>query len=200
MIQKECSSICAIILAAGSSTRFGPDNKLMVKVDGVPIVERIVKVIVECGVSKTMVVTGADHSELASLLDGYAVDILQNREWNQGMGKSLAFGVCAIPDENYSGIMVCLGDLPSLDVLVVRRILAEFEKLYGKQIVVPSYRGLRGHPVIFPIAYRSELMEVVGDNGAKNIINRDSDLVKIIDVDSSAVIRDIDKRSDLECL
>jgi molybdenum cofactor cytidylyltransferase len=191
-------AVCAIVLAAGESKRFGQSNKLFAEVDGVPILERVVAVLSSCGFGEIIMVTGADHEDTLSLLDGYGVRFVRNLNWADGMGSSLARGAAAVDESRFAGVSVCLGDLPALETGVVREIVRAFFDEAKSRIVVPVYQGSRGHPVIFPIRLISDLKGLSGDMGAKAVILKYGESVKEIAVKSEGVLKDVDTRKDLE--
>ena len=197
MSESRKGGICAVILAAGPSLRFGERNKLLVEVDGLPILERVVGAVTGGGADETVVVTGADHESIASLLYGYEVKLVQNESWPEGMGTSLAKGVGVLEGENCKGILLCLGDLPFLSTQMVQRVINVFLQRGGKRIVLPKVKGRRGHPVIFPGSYRSELLQLTSDGGAKSILNRNGQYLTEVEVDSFEIVRDVDRQSDL---
>ena len=190
-------SICAVILAAGESKRYGPENKLLVELDGVAVLERVVRCIVHCGVSKVYLVTGEDHDTVVSLLSKYEIDFVNNPDWKSGMGTSLAKGIKEIGPRDFSGIMVCLGDLPYLELGSVKRILDRFNELDESRITIPVYEGRRGHPVIFPVSYLDSLVKLEGDEGARSIIRQASEYLELVPVESEGVVRDLDWPDDL---
>ncbi len=194
---EDAGSICAIILAAGESKRYGPENKLLVELDGVAVLERVVRCMVHSGVSKIRVVTGADHEAVVSLLSNYEIDCVNNPNWKSGMGTSLAKGVQGIDPGDFSGIMVCLGDLPYLELGSVKGVLTRFCELNGTRIAIPVHEGRRGHPVVFPIRYRDSLATLEGDEGARSIIRQTSEYIELVTVDSGGVVRDFDLPDDL---
>ena len=189
--------IHAVILAAGPSLRFGESNKLLVEVDGRAMLQRVVEAVRAGGVDETVVVTGAGHASITTLLRGYGVRLVRNKSWPEGMGTSLAKGVRALDRENCGGILVCLGDLPFLSSRMVRRVIGVFRHHHGERIVVPKVKGRRGHPVVFPVAYRVELMQLAGDTGAKSLLNKAGPSLIQVEVDSSEIVRDVDTQSDL---
>ncbi len=197
MSESRKGGIHAIILAAGPSLRFGERNKLLVEVDGLPILERVVGAVTGGGADETVVVTGADHESIASLLYGYDVKLVQNESWPEGMGTSLVKGVRALESENCKGILLCLGDLPFLSTQMVRRVIEVFRQHGCKRILLPKVKGRRGHPVIFPASYQPELLQLMGDAGARSIINSTGKYLTEVEVDSFEIIRDIDTQSDL---
>lgn len=197
-LSNELLPLCAIILAAGESRRFGLDNKLLAKVEGVPILERVVRAVTGGGVQNVIVVTGADHEVIVTQLSGYNVTCIENGNWREGMGSSLARGAAAVDENLYSGILVCLGDLPYLSSDEVQRVIAVFEEQAGRRIIIPEHEGRRGHPVIFSVSYHSELMELSGDSGAKDILKDGYANLMAVPVDSIGIFKDIDSCTDLE--
>ena len=185
--------INAVILAAGASVRFGKENKLLVEVDGRPMLQRVVEAVMAGGVDETLVVTGADHDSIASLLRGYGAKPVRNERWREGMGTSLAKGVRALDGDNCAGILVCLGDLPFLSSRMVGQIIQVFRQNGGERIVVPVVNGRRGHPVIFPGSYAIKLGRLTGDEGARSILNGAGDNLTEVEVDSPETVQDIDR-------
>jgi len=187
--------IVAIILAAGDSKRFGSENKLLVEINGGAILKRVVQAVTGSSVDKTIVVTGEDHELIQSLLSGYDVEFVQNKNWLNGMGASLAVGVGAVKGDVYEGILVCLGDLPQLKRESINKIIDAFVENRGEKIIIPEHKGRRGHPVLFPINLHSELSQLKGKAGAKVIIQQTKPLV--IQSASSGIYRDVDLPSDI---
>ena len=189
--------IHAVILAAGSSRRFGKGNKLLTELDGRPMLQRVVDAVTAGGVDGTVVVTGADHASITSLLREYRVKLVRNDRWEEGMGTSLAKGVKALDGENCAGILVCLGDLPFLSARMVRRVIGVFRQEGCERIVVPKVKSRRGHPVIFPTSYGMDLGKLAGDVGARSILSSAGDNLTEVEVHSPEICQDIDRQSDL---
>ena len=191
--------VCAIILAAGESKRFGSEDKLLAKVGGVSILERVVNVIAGVGADKTIVVTGANHEVVGSLLCGYEVELVRNEKWAEGMGRSLSFGASVVDSSAYSGLLVCLGDLPFIEANNIRKLIAAFFDHKGRSIVLPIHNHKRGHPVIFPSFFQKELIKLSGDSGAKSVLLSAAEKVVEVEMESDQNLRDIDCQSDLTC-
>ena len=191
--------VCAIILAAGESKRFGSEDKLLAKVGGVSILERVVNVIAGAGAEKTIVVTGVNHEVIVSLLSGYEVELIRNEKWEEGMGTSLSFGASVVDTSAYSGLLVCLGDLPFIEANNIRKLIAAFFDHKGRSIVLPIHNHKRGHPVIFPSFFQKELIKLSGDSGAKSVLLSAAEKVVEVEMESDQNLRDIDCQSDLTC-
>lgn len=186
--------IAAIVLAAGQSKRMGPVNKLLMEIDGTPMVQRVVTAVREGGVDDICVVTGFERERIESCLRDQGLKFVFNGSYALGMGSSLAKGAQAIDDEGAAGILVCLGDLPHLGGDTVRELVDEFKKRGGECVLMPSYMGQRGHPIIFPVSYRESLGGSSGDIGAKALIRKEEKFIVELEVDDEGVIRDLDTR------
>lgn len=187
--------ICAVVLAAGESRRFGRKNKLLAMVCGKPLLEWVVIAVTESKVSHVVVVTGCDHENVMSLLSGYDVEFVYNEKWMEGMGSSLACGASAFEEKSYEGALVCLGDLPFLEVATINLVIKAFVDGGSQRIVVPEFEGRHGHPVLFPSNYKFSLEQLTGDKGAKSII-RERDSI-VLDIESKGILRDMDRQADL---
>jgi len=189
--------VCAIILAAGESKRFGSEDKLLAKVDGVSILERVVEVIADGGVDKIIVVTGANHEAIESLLCRYEVELVRNEKWAEGMGRSLSFGTSVVDASAYAGLLVCLGDLPYIEASNIRKLIDIFIEHECQSVVLPIHNHVRGHPVIFPSYYQGELIRLRGDSGAKSVLLSAAEKVVEVRMGSDQNLRDIDCQDDL---
>ncbi len=181
--------ISTIILAAGESKRMGQPKQLM-SLGSTTIMEQTVDNFLSSAVDQIIVVLGYRAEELAKLIDDRPVTIAVNPDYAQGMGTSIAVGLSLINGQT-QGIMLALADQPFVDSEVINQLVANF-KVRDKGIVVPVYRGRRGHPVIFDIKYRGELSRINGDTGGREIINRHYDDVREVAVDCEGVCIDID--------
>lgn len=188
--------IAAIVLAAGESKRMGKVNKLLVEIDGVPIIKRVIDAIRGGGVNRIYVVTGFENKRVESCLSDERLTYIYNENFNQGMGTSLAVGVREIVVDDFDGILVCLSDLPRLNSEIVELLVREFYENGENKIVVPTFRGRRGHPVIFPKRYHKSLERLKGDEGARRLIQRES--VLEFESGDDSIIRDLDTLKDIQ--
>ncbi len=189
-------TICAIILAAGSSRRMGPINKLLMELDGEMMVKRSVQPIVEAKLESVVVVTGFESEKIQSCLSEYKLRFVFNEYYRDGMGTSLAAGVESISAIEPDGILVSLGDLPYLREESVLAVVQRFCDLGGEKITIPVYQEAPGHPIVFPFRYAEELKALKGDEGARHLIRRDVDSVAFVELKDDGIVKDIDS-SDL---
>lgn len=187
--------ISAIVLAAGQSKRMGRP-KLLLPWEKGTILEQVVDSILASGVGEVVVVLGDRAPELKARLAASPVHMVLNPDYKEGIGSSIRCGV-KVAREDARGLMIVLGDQPLITSAVVGQLLEAFKK-GGRGIVLPAYRGVRGHPVILQARYRAELMALAGDVGARGVVAAHPDDVLEVEVSSAAVVQDIDNEQDYE--
>ena len=180
--------IGAVILAAGEARRFG-SNKLIQKVEGVPIIKRVIEA--AKGLDRVIVI-GKYYDELMKLLEDEIV--IYNPFWKEGISSSLKLGIRFFQD--YDGVIVLLGDMPLVTKDTVSRIISNFSA--DCDMVVPTYMGKRGNPVLLNRSTFGLVMKLEGDIGARAILDK---VKKVCYVEcGKEVIIDVDTPSDLASL
>lgn len=181
----------AIVLAAGTSSRMGPDNKLLLPFRESTVLATVVQAVCSSPVHEVIVVTGHQDRQIRDVLDAYRVRIAYNPEYEEGMSTSIRRGILACsPDAG--GYVICLGDMPFISDLTVSRLMEVFAREEDPSIVVATVHGLRGHPVLFHRQFRPELMEIEGDSGARSVIEANEDAVVEVEVRDEQAFADID--------
>ncbi|MFN3744625.1 MAG: NTP transferase domain-containing protein [Hyphomicrobiaceae bacterium] len=189
--------IASIVLAGGRSTRYGSRNKLLEKLDGVPLVMRAVRAALASRARPVIVVTGHEAAAVEQALAGLEVRIVQNPDFAEGLSTSLKAGIAALPGD-VDGAIVSLGDMPRIEAQHLDRLIAAFSPKEGRGIVVPVHRGKRGNPVLFARAYFPELLAIEGDTGARHIIASSTSDVAEVELATDAIFLDIDTPEALE--
>lgn len=182
--------IAAIVLAAGRASRMGR-NKLLIDVDGRPLVARVADAALDAGLSPVVVVTGYEADRVGAALGERPVVLAHNPNFAVGMAESLKTGLAALPEET-EGVLVCLGDMPDITAAHLSRIVAAFEAADAESICVPTRDGRRGNPVLLGRAYFPELRALSGDVGARGLIAKHADRVREVTMDDDAVLTDLD--------
>lgn len=190
------SNVAVIILAAGQSTRFGPDNKLLHSINDDPVIVHTAKVALNAGVKEVIVVTGHDADAVEEALKGLDVQVVRNATPHAGMGTSLAAGANAVRSLP-NAVMIMLGDMPMIKPETLQQIVSEFAPDNGPDIIVPVHDGRRGHPVLFGASYMPKLCALTGDTGARAILLNHPERVRAINVDDLGTLQDIDTQDDL---
>lgn len=185
-------SMAAIILAAGQSRRMGAVNKLLLDVNGVPMIRGVVETLMRDEIEPVVVVTGHEYEQVEACLEGIPVQFAFNPRYEEGMGASIAVGIRSLAAGRHSGVLVCVGDLPNLNSSVVAKLVNAFQAERGQRIVAPVFQGKRGHPVLFPIGYSEKLKQLRGDVGARDLLRQDAQLVVELETEDDGVTRDWD--------
>ena len=186
--------ISAILLAAGEARRFG-GPKLLEDLHGRPVVYWSAEVLRRAPVDEVIVVVAPDHDGIREALRDVDVKFVVNGDARLGVGTSIASGVEAVhPDSEAT--LVALGDEPMLRAGSLRRVVERY-RAGGVSVVVPTYKGTRGHPVLFARAVFPELRELTGDEGGRVVTDLDPSRVAFCELDAAAPI-DLDTPRDLE--
>lgn len=179
--------IVGILLAAGQGSRFGGGKLLARMKDGTPVGVQSARRL-RSALDEVIAVVRPGDDALAALLSAEPIRVERCPNANEGMGASLAHAVLASADAD--GWVVALADMPLIDPRTIA-IVADAVRA-GARIAAPSYQGTRGHPVGFAGALGARLAALGGDAGARDILRAESAHVRLVDVDDSGVLADID--------
>jgi molybdenum cofactor cytidylyltransferase len=191
--------VAALVLAAGQSRRMGVENKLLAEVDGRAMVTHAVDAILASRAAPVLVVTGHEAEEVRAALGERPVQIVLNPRYVEGLSTSLKAGLAALP-EDAEGVLVGLGDMPRIKPAQIDRLIAAFNPLEGRAVVVPTVRGKRGNPVLFATRFLPEMLQIGGDVGARHLIGEHEDQVVEIEMEDDAALLDIDTPDALSAL
>jgi len=187
--------VSAILLAAGESKRMGEPKQLM-PLGQSTILEQAINNLLNSAVNEIIVVLGHRAEEMIKTIAAKPVKIAINPDYWQGMSTSIIAGLNLI-DSQAQAVMLALGDQPSVSSQIINQLIEEFYH-HDKGIIIPTYQGKRGHPIIFAIKYKQKLLELTGDIGARQIIKDHPQDILEVAVDSESVISDIDTKNDYQ--
>jgi molybdenum cofactor cytidylyltransferase len=191
--------IGALLLAAGQSRRMGGPNKLLAEVDGTPMVAYVARRLLASRARPIIAVLGNQADAVDAALGKLPVERVRNPEFAGGLSTSLKRGIAALPPD-LEGALICLGDMPLISGRHINRLIAAFNPLEGRAIIVPTRRGKRGNPVLWSKRFFPEMAELAGDVGAKHLIGEHAELVAEVEMDDDAILVDIDTPEALEAL
>jgi len=194
--------VSAIVLAAGESRRMGEQNKLLLPFRGKTLLETVVDNILASNAFETIVVVGHQAEQIEKVLSNRDVRFVKNPRYRNGMTTSIQAGVNTASPQA-SGFMICLSDLPFITPSAFNRLIDCFTQVSAAEIraiVQPEFKGQPGNPVIFPAAYKSEILEHTGANGCKAIVAAHLEKITRIKMKSDHILRDIDVLGDYERL
>lgn len=184
------TSLAAILLAAGGSRRLGAPKQLL-EVDGTPMVVHAVRQAIAHCDAGMVVVTGAAREQVIDVLAGLPIDIVDNPDWELGMGTSIGRGVAAA-SAGAGGLLLLVCDQPVVGAAELAGLVAAW-RAAPECIAAAGYAGTHGVPAIFPARYRGRLMALTGDRGARSIVG-EADEVTVVDMPAAA--HDIDTPED----
>jgi molybdenum cofactor cytidylyltransferase len=201
----ERSSIAALILAAGSSSRMGDGrHKLLLPLGARPVLAHVIEAALASQARPIIVVLGHQATQVRAQIAAYLAhpDILsiENPAYLQGMSTSLRTGIQVLIDrENKegplahfsTGALIMLGDQPLMTAYIIDTLIAS-KRTTGKRILIPFYNGERGNPVLFDASLFPELLEITGDGGARSVIERHRQEVAKIEPGTSMATYDVD--------
>ena len=188
--------IAALVLAAGRSTRMGAANKLVAEVGGKPMLRWAAEAALASRGRPVLVVTGHQESDVRAALAELDVRLVANPDFAQGLSTSLKVGIAAVPAD-CDGALVLLGDMPRIEAPHLDRLIGAFAP---GVIVVPVHAGRQGNPVLWPRALFLEIMQLDGDAGAKGLIAAHLDAVREVEMDTTAILADVDTPEELQRL
>jgi molybdenum cofactor cytidylyltransferase len=188
--------IAAVVLAAGRSTRMG-SNKLLADFRGKPLLRHTVETVLASGARPVIVVTGHQADGVRAALAGLDVAFADNPDYAKGLSTSLKAGLASLPAD-VGGAVITLGDMPLVKPTTIDRLIAAYNPVENRTIIVPVHGGERGNPVLWGAKHFTEMMKLSGDRGARALMERFAEEVVEITERSDAVLADIDTPDAME--
>ena len=192
--------VAAVVLAAGTSSRMAPYNKLLVADRaGKPMIARVVDNVLSSRAHPIVVVLGHRGEAVREALGGRPVTYVEARDYARGLSESLKSGIAAVPVEAAAALVV-LGDMPLVTGRVLDRLIETFDADEGRAIVVPTHQGRAGNPVLWGRSFFPEILGLAGDMGARALLAHHAEQVAEVEVGDDAVLRDFDTVESLATL
>lgn len=188
------NKIGVVILAAGASTRLGRPKQLL-KYNNKSLLQNAIDAALQSIAGSVVVVLGANAEQVSNEINKSGINVLINKEWEEGMASSVRNGLNEILFFNSSTdaviFMVC--DQPFISAQVINDMIA-LQRKTGQPIVTCNYGEAIGPPALFHKSLFHELMELKGDAGARKIIQRHSSEVVTVLFEKGKI--DIDTETD----
>lgn len=187
-------ALAGIVLAAGESRRMGTPKQLLMFGDQT-ILEQVVDTLITAGVGEVIVVLGHLAERMRGVLGDRPVRTVVNEQYREGMLSSVKAGVQAIRP-GFDAVLFALGDQPHIDSATVREIIIQYRKgIEG--IIIPRYGTKKGHPIIINLRkYREAILNLPEHVGLNALMQEHTDDVRLFDVATDDIIRDIDVPED----
>ncbi|MGR8007334.1 nucleotidyltransferase family protein [Streptomyces hypolithicus] len=188
--------IAGLLLAAGAGRRLGGRPKALLEHRGRPLVEHAVRVLREGGCGPVHVVLGASAAEVRARADLTGCVLVDNAEWDEGMGSSLRAGLASLAGTGATAALVSLVDQPGIGAAAVGRVTAAYRS--PSSLVAAAYDGRRGHPVLFGAERWTDIRaSAVGDRGARAYLREHAGATLLVECGDVAAAYDIDTVEDL---
>jgi molybdenum cofactor cytidylyltransferase len=193
--------LAAVILSAGASRRMGTPKALL-PYHGGTFLEHLLKVTEHPRIGWQRVVLGADAGAIAESVKVPVDEVVINENWEAGQLSSIQCGLRSLPGGT-DGLLLCLIDHPLISRELVGALVERFY-LSGKSVVLPVYKGRRGHPVIFASRLYEELLSAPLETGARAVVwahsedvcgmetNEEGCVLNLNDPDALAKVRERD--------
>lgn len=190
------SAVGLIVLAAGASTRMGTPKQLL-PYRGHSFVRHIVEVAIASVCHPIVIVLGANTERIKPEISQFPIQIIENKQWAEGMSSSIRVGIEALNamNQNIEAVAIALCDQPFISSQTLDQIVEAY-RLTGKPIIASEYAGTLGVPALFSRTLFSELMTLKSSEGAKQLIKKHVHEVSRVPFPEGAI--DIDTPKDYE--
>ena len=189
--------ITAVFLAAGTSSRMGEANKLLLNFNDKPMVVYCFQKLKKSSINQIIIVTGYEHTFIQKALKNHHNYFIHNEDYENGMTGSIQKGINA-EKHNTDAYLICLSDMPFLNTSDYDFLLDEFRRSYQNKslIIVPNSKGRSGNPVIFSKHFKDEILSHKSPNGCKEIIKSNANAVIKVLLENESAFGDIDTMED----
>ena len=185
--------ISAILLAAGQSKRMDGENKLLKKIKGTPLIKHSVKSILFSSIDELVVVLGYQKEIIEKLIDkNKKIKFIFNKDFESGMASSIKTGLDNLSEET-EAFFICLGDMPMVSSDIYNQLIKSKD---NKEIIVPTYKGQQGNPVLFAKSMKEKIMDIAGDIGAKKILELNKDKILNLEINDQSITKGFDTQND----
>ena len=187
--------VAAVLLAAGSSSRFG-SPKMLARVGGEALLRRVARSFLEAGFADVVVVLAPDAPDVAAALDGLPVRTVVNPCPADGMLSSAQAGLAALAG-GPERVALTPADIPGLTAPVLRTLLVALPPADAASIDVPACGSRRGHPIVLPAALVTRVLAWERGRRLSDVLREPGVVVREHGGFGAEVLRDVDVPSDL---
>ena len=189
--------ISAILLAAGQSKRMNGENKLTKKFLGIPLIKHSIKNILASSVDELIVVLGYQKEIIEKLIDkNEKIKFFFNKDFESGMASSIKTGLDNL-SEKTEAFFICLGDMPMVGHDIYNQLIKSKD---SKEIIVPTYKGQQGNPVLFDKSMKEKVLDIRGDVGAKKILGLNKATVLNLEINNQSIVKSFNTQGDFSSL
>ena len=189
--------ISSILLAAGQSKRMNGENKLTKKIKGTPLIKYSVKNILNSSIDELIIVLGYQKEIVKKIIDkNKKTKFVFNKDFEKGVASSIKTGLSHL-SEKTEAFFICLGDMPMVNPDIYNQIIRSKK---NNEIVVPTFKGKQGNPVLFSISMRNKIMNIQGDVGAKKIVESNKNEILNLEINNQNITKDFNTQDNFNSL
>ncbi|UIP00450.1 nucleotidyltransferase family protein [Halobaculum sp. CBA1158] len=189
--------VAGVVLAGGTSSRFGAANKLLATVEGEPLVRRALRTLTAAELDPVIVVVGHEAEAVREALPDDGERVVEADDYATGQAASVRRGIAAVVDaaDDAAAATFLPGDMPFVDAETVRTLVDAYAAGAGDALA-PAHEDRRGNPVLFDRRHFEALAGIEGDTGGRAVL-LGSDDAALVAVDDRGVAVDVDTPADL---
>ena len=187
--------VAGVVLAAGESRRMGR-LKALLPFGNRTVIEQVLHPLLQSDLVSITVVLGHRAEEIAAVLKALPVHLVTNPHYRDGMTTSVQAAlrhITPLPD----AYLLALVDQPQLGLTPVQRVLTAFNQT-DKGVVIPTWKGKRGHPIILAARYRQDVLDLGPDQGLNLVTRGHPDDTLELPMSDDDILRDMDYQEEYE--
>lgn len=188
-------TVVGVVLAAGTSSRFGEPNKLLTEWEDAPLVSHVVETLLESVVDEIVVVVGDDAKRMRTAVSDFEATVVYNYQYAAGQATSVRRGIEAARDHGADAAIFALGDMPTVEADSLDLLVDAYRAGVGDTLAA-AFNGVRGNPVLFDRDHFDALAETTGDTGGREILCDDDGAV-LVETGDCGVLVDVDSPDDM---
>ena len=189
----------AVLLAAGTGSRMGGVAKSLIRLQGVPLINRQLIALSGAGVDEVVVVTGFARDAVEASVSTFPVTLAHNANYALGQQSSVRVGLQALRG-NFDAVLVVLADQPLLGAADLTELIAAFKKRPAGHVVVPVVGGQRGNPIVMDEVALADILASDTNLACRHLVERQPELVHVHTSTNTRFVTDLDTLADLEAL
>ena len=192
--------VAGLLLAAGTSTRYGGTNKLLQDVEGEPMVRRAAEALLDAGLDLVVVVLGHEADRVRAVLEDLDdefdahVEFADNPDYGAGQSTSVRVGVSGLPGDVDAAVFA-LGDMPWVQPATIETLVEAYAAETGTALAA-AFEGERGNPVLWDARHFEALAGQSGDVGGRDLL-LSIDSAALVETGDPGVRRDVNRPDDL---
>ena len=199
--------ISSILLAAGESKRMEGENKLTKAIRDIPLIKYTIKNILGSAVDEIIIVLGHEKEELETIIEkNKKIKLVFNENFKSGIASSIKVGLKNISNKA-DAFFICLADMPDVNQNIYNKLIKarnsynkKLKPIFKREIIIPSYEGQDGNPILFSKFMKKKFMDLKGDVGPKEIIELNKKKILNIPFDNEGILINFDTQENFENL